>query len=806
MINPDRYIIYHDSDPDLTPIKIDIHKVIRDVWLFWNPNHKGPIPLLNPNPKKMRNYGLPRELQYWKREEIPTRLLKLEKQFNGNQVAIWEYLEENAEEWKHEIEFIKKQWYHRFYGEWIIINEKPTWIPPWHWFFLSHWSGSYEVIDRFTGKRRSSLYPEYRDRDRRIFVFWHHAYTSTETFAKIDERGEAIPEPDGTYLMKDTGTRVCYGVNYPKHRRDGATQKALAVLYDIGTKLEQCYSSIIANKPATQKSHFDNKLIPAWRRMPFYFKPIHDGTDRPKTILSFVTPAQRHKDGKLEFSFNSELGSTMDFSPIIDRAYYDHTKITGVILDDENGKSTDVDIFEGWNIIKPSLSQGAGSTINPYAFSLHPSTVEEMEEGGGYNFKMLCDASDYYKRNPKTGQTESGLWNLFIPAWDGLENFIGPYGESIIDDPTEEQRKFIGRDYGAKEFINATLASYQKDNSPKSIKMYQSFKRKHPTCWADCWRMQGGDLGFNLEKLNKRYEHLTRMKARGESYTRRGDFFWNVPGEPKPLSAAEYIEKGYHHHTYFDHFVEFIPNENGRFIVSKTLNRKSTNLKRWDPVNEFFVPEKTKFIASADPVHYHNKMQAMMREDKSKASFAAGAIFYDFDENVDFDKPLEEWVSNRFVCTYMNKPNSEDEYAEEMLMACIYYGAEMFPETNIMLIVKHFEQRKHGGYLKYAWQVELGKYKEKPGFHTGTGASTKNDLFSVTRDYIEFHAEREQHEEIIEQWIRIKGKEEMTKFDLFVCTAGCLYGQKLSYKEPPMMKSRETIDDVKISDYYGTAH
>ena len=36
-------------------------------------------------------------------------------------------------------------------------------------------------------------------------------------------------------------------------------------------------------------------------------------------------------------------------------------------------------------------------------------------------------------------------------------------------------------------------------------------------------------------------------------------------------------------------------------------------------------------------------------------------------------KPTSEWESKRFVCTYKNRP-SKDEYCEDMLKMCIYYG------------------------------------------------------------------------------------------------------------------------------------
>jgi len=276
----DQFITVNDNDPDLKPIQFSIHRLIEKNANFWRLDKLQSI--TNPPLHAIRNFNKPREEQYWTREELPPRLIKLEKALGGDQKRIWEYLADHKQEYKDEIKFIKKQWFHRLFGEWIYINGKETWIDPWHWFFLSTWQADYQVIDRETGKKRNSKYAEYRDRDRRKFHFYLNAYLATENFKNIGEDGKLLD-----YEMFDTGERVCLGVNYPKHRRDGATQNVLSIQYQMTTQIMGMESFIIANKPETQKKHFHTKLIKAWRKQPFYFRPTHDGTDRPKRRLLF---------------------------------------------------------------------------------------------------------------------------------------------------------------------------------------------------------------------------------------------------------------------------------------------------------------------------------------------------------------------------------------------------------------------------------------------------------------------------------------------------------------------------------------
>lgn len=806
MLAPDTHFYVNDHDPDLKAIRVDINALIIKNARFWNQSITDTelASLINPNPKKIRGYGKKPEQQYWTRQAVPDKLQKIEKHFGGDQKKIWDYVTLNKKDYEKEIEFIKKQWFHRIYGEWIYINGKATWINPWHWFFLTYWSGKYEVIDRKTLKKRSARYGEYRDRDRRKFHYYLYAYTCTETFANLDEDGNAIPEPDGTYKMVDTGSRTCFGVNYPKHRRDGATQNVLSIQYQVTTQVQQLYSSIIANKPNTQKKHFDTKVIPAWRRMPFFFKPFHDGSERPKRELNFIHPASKQKDGAINFNTENELESLLDFADVIDRAYYDHDKITGILVMDECGKTTMLDVYEGYGTIKPAMSQGAGSTINPYAFCFAPSTTEEFEAGGGANYKMLCDGSNYYQRNKTTGQTQTGLWNLFLSSVDGLENFIGPYGESVMERPNAEQQKFIARGYGAKEFIAAKIEEYTRQNTPKALAAREQFIRQHPITYADCWKMQGGDLGFNMQKLHDRHTELKRLLATGKDIRKKAYFVWMVPGEPHAIRAEEYLERKFHLFNNHSHRVELRfagEDESFDFYISKTLEATQTNLKRWNQDKGYWelINEPT-FIASADPVQYLSDMEAERREDKAKASYAAAACFHLY-QTSDDAKLEHEKETNRFVCSYLSKDDDTDVHGEKMLMMCIYFNAEFFPEKNVKEAVRHFEKRLYHGFLKRAWLPEEGRLAPYVGYQSQ--GKMLNSLFRSVKDYIEFHIYKENHIEIIEQYIKIKSKAQMTSFDLFPASGGCLLGQKMTFVQ---VEDREygslPENSFNINDYF----
>jgi hypothetical protein len=797
------YFWIHQDDSDLKPIKFNVDYIIRKNYRFWNPEGKGEQKIASPHPKKIANWGLPKCEQYFRREVYPKRLEVLEKRFGGLQNEIWLYLDAHQSEYKEEIAFINKQWYHLLFGYWFYNNGVPTYIDGWHWLHLNYTTGSYESIDRLTLKKVITEYPEYRDRDRRKFLVWKYSLVDTMHFRDYDAEGYAIPNEDGEYDMVDTGKRLWFGTIYPKHRRDGATTNILTIIYAISISLLNGYSSMIANRDKTGEEHFQKKLIPAWRKFKFFFRPIHDGSDRPKRAINFVSPAAKSLEKRAENAMIDVLDTVIDYADVADRIYYDGNKITGGLLLDEEGKTLAVDIYKGWDIVKPAMSQGAGSTINPYALAFHPSTVEEMEGGGGQNYLKLTEDSDYYQRNTLTGMTRSGLFYFFLPAYDGLENFIGPYGESIIDDPTAEQARFIGKKYGAKEHIRKTIESISMSDDPSAKDKLDSFVRKHPIRFADCWMMRGGDLGFDQKKLDLAIDRLKKDK----SAVVKGSFYWEIPGYGC-LSAEQFLNRPRMAGSDIDSLgkVIFEPDSGGKFFVSKTVANSS--LRERDALEGHWRPiHPDVFIASADPVMYNLDGQSKMRADKSKTSFPAGVVFWNMQQE-EMEKELEEIESHRFVCSYCHKTNDEDVYLEEMLMMCVYYGSMMYPETNIRSVVKWFTDRGYGGYLKYDYDEVNGKYSTRPGFNTSSsaGGGVKDELFTEIKNHIYRHVHREKHLDIIMQWKLIKKKEEMTKYDLIPCTGGALRGLKYSprFIDFSYGKSKDAQnDDFDLSDYFG---
>ena len=335
-------------------------------------------------------WNLPTEEQYFRRLEIPKRLKSLEVetirelqdiQRNVNkQEAVtgakiiekfWSKIEDNPEEHEDEIAFIHRLWWHRFYGYWFYNDGQPTYITGRHFMFLNFF---YQPDITFNGGL-----PEYRDRHRREYLFRDYLRTSTESFARRDEKGMAIPEDDGTYVMQDIGMRIFFGDIHPKSRRNGSTMMSLGDMIEDTEKAFGIYSTIVSKDGDSTEAHYTKKLLPAWSSRPYFMKPVWQGSASPNQIKYFGA----------RNSFSGEfLMGTIDYTVSASEIKQDGNKINGMLVCDEEGKclrfGTEVLLYDGSiknveDIIEGDLLMGDDAT---------PRTVTGCVRGFGKMYRV----------------------------------------------------------------------------------------------------------------------------------------------------------------------------------------------------------------------------------------------------------------------------------------------------------------------------------------------------------------------------------------------------------------------------------
>ncbi len=715
----EKFLWLNTDDPDLIPIEIKLPQC--------------------PDYHLIQGFGLPAEQQKWRPPKIPKRLKELERSKDFETLdELWDYLEENQEYYKEEIDFINKVWFHRLNGFWFFNNGLPTYIDGWQYFYIAWWNIDIGGL------------PYYRDRDRKFFLFARYCYTDTKTFKTLDEDGFAVAKKNGKYEFIELGRRVCWGFNYPKHRREGATYKAECINYEIISRTESAWGGIQSMNEKSAEKCFKKHLISPWKKLPFFFKPNYEGSTDPKSILSFNPPATRLSSRGSIIRADIGLESMINFGAA-DSGEYDGDKLY-FHHDDEVGKlKPPFNCWERHRIVKESLS--IGNVI--IGFTIKTSTVGEMVKGGGKRFEHQCKMSNFHRRN-LNGNTVSGLYTLFIPADEGLEGFIDEYGNSVTGTPTKKQALYINNNIGAREYLFNRRKGFIEEQDFEGL---SEEIRLYPTKFRECFKSLSKGSGFNQAKLESRLDEL-RFKKSGKV---RGTFRW-VKNER-------------------DTRVEFVANPSGRFYVSHQLNEDESNLKYWDEFIESWMPGNTHWgVAGGDPF----KFQVTEGSKKSKG---AGAVVRKGKlKDDDFT------MKRRFVCTYSNRVYDKFVYAEEMLMMCVYFGVKMFPEINYDLLWDYFDQRGYKAFLQYRIDPKTFQLAKTPG--ANTSVKIAQDIFSEWMMFVENEIEEEVHDEILEEVNNIDGPEEMTLFDLFTAGGYALLGTRSIYDEIEDIEKEEKNMDI----------
>lgn len=537
----------------------------------------------------------------------------------------------------------------------------------------------------------------------------------------------------------------CFGFNNPKQRRAGETTKVNCIRWNR-TARTPFYKTGMQNKDETtaEETHEQGIYIPS-KKVPFYFQPISDQKQNVISVIRFFTPTANNHPDRAEPSLESYL----DYRDSGVKAY-DGLK-RNFIHNDECGKTELVDIRERVRIQIPCLtnivrnSPIKGKMINT-------STTGEMERGGGKYFKKLCEDSDYHKRNAN-GMTTSGLYVLFQSAIEGMEGIDPKSGVSFIDDYGNPRAELI------EKFLTNKRESLREAGD---IAGYIEECRQFPLRYSDCWKTSARRCNFNLliieERLND-YRHGNEDKI-------QGNFEWSNGQDSRVI---------------------FIPHPDGRFYLSwNFLDPKQSNRSATDDNGKKMPVNTHKFIAGADPYKF-DKTRKLYNSD------GGGAVFYKYDNHIDKGKEKTEWTSNRFICTYRNRPPTREEYGEDMLMMCVYFSCEINAERNAWDMSQYFRNRGYGGYLYYKFDIKKGKYEDEAG--TNAVAKVNQDIFFRTQTYIEQHGRREKHDELLQEWKDLE--DDLGDFDLAAAAghALCAAGESDIYEDT----EEDTFD---IKDYF----
>ena len=664
-----------------------------------------------PKDEEILNYGRVVDMQMWRRLPVPEELRRIR--------SMDEWYEMPSEFKKRFSPYIEQEFKRRREGVWFFNNGKRIYITGRHYMMLQ-WS------------KLDIGYGYYLEFQRRLFLH----------FAAC----EADPRSMGQM--------------YTKCRRSGYTNMSAAILVDEGTQVKDKLLGIQSKTGKdAQENIFMKKVVPMFKSYPFFFKPIQDGTTNPRMELAFREPSKRITKNNKTSSRGEALNSIINWKNTTNNAY-DGEKLHMMYLDESGKWEKPTDIREAWRIERTCLIVGRkiigkclmGSTVNPM-------------DKGGKQYKELWRDSDPNDRNAN-GRTKTGLYRLFIPAYEALEGFFDEYGNPIVENPEKPVKTIDGDfvDIGAKTYLKN-----ERDALKHDARELNEYIRQFPFTVEEAMRDSIEGSTFNIGKIYEQIEHNQELYPHPVV---QGNFMWK-----DGVSDGEVI---------------FSPDKQGRWRVG------------WMPKPE----NRNKYVIKYGKKHPGNDHIGV-----------GGVDSYDLDSTTDnrgskgachlYNKFNMAAPANMFVAEYASRPPLARIFYEDVLLASVFYGYPLLIENNKYGIVRYFESR---GYEEYV--MKRPDHLKSPN---ASGNVKTRGIPSNSQDVIQAHAHAieafiEEHvginsetgemgkmyfERTLEDWIGYK-IDNRTKFDLTISSGLAL----LAAQKTKVKKKESTFDDKRFFRRY----
>jgi hypothetical protein len=673
-------------------------------------------------PEKCTQVHSKKEEQFWERETLPKELDKIQSIFQWNDMPM-----QFKSKW---VNYIEEQFDYREQGYWFMNNGKPTYITGAHWFYLQ-WSS----ID--VG------YPDYREANRILYLFWEAC--------KADDR--------------------CYGMIYLKIRRSGFSFMASSECVNTATLAKDSRVGILSKTGPDAKKMFTDKVVPINSKLPFFFKPVMDGMDKPKTELSYRIPASKITKRNMHEVQEEEmtgLDTTIDWRNTDDNSY-DGEKLL-LLIHDESGKWVKpVNIKTNWRVTKTCLRLGR----KIIGKCMMGSTSNALSKGG-QNFKDMYQDSNINHRNAN-GQTKSGLYSLFVPMEWNMEGFIDRYGMPVLKNPAIPVRgideKWIK--VGAIDYWEAEVDGLKSDADALN-----EYYRQYPRTESHAFRDESKQAMFNLTKI---YQQIDYNDSQMDSYSViRGSFHWRN-GEK-------------------DTEVVFTPDQRGRFLINWTPPKGMQNNVVQRNGNKYPGNEHLGAFG-CDPYD----ISAVVGGRGSNGSLHGMTKYH-----------MDDAPTNQFFLEYIARPQTAEIFFEEVLMACIFYGMPVLAENNRPRLLYHFKNRGYRGFSMNRPDKHFSKLsntEKELGGIPNSSEDIKQAHASAIETYIEknigfdFAGIYRSPDEIgtmpftrtLEDWAKFD-IDERTKFDASISSGLAIMANQKHVYLPEKQKSKINITFARYSN------
>jgi len=596
------------------------------------------------------------KMQYWRRVPLPNFFNEVDYDREGSALL-------NHQQRAYALEEVRRC----KEGFTFLNNGVEVFITGKYYFYLQWW------------KLEDDIHPDYRDLDRRYFLFLNY--------------WENIS--------------WCLGILIGKKRRQGSTSVATANIVYECIFYKNSFCGLTSKTQIDAKSAFTNMVSFGYRQLPVFLKPKQLNNKDSVSELVFAHKTVDIKGGK-GGAIDSDTGhrSKVDYrAPSLNA--YDSGRLSRALIDEGSKWAREVPFSTFIAIVSKTLVKGAKRV----GFLECPSTTNAMTNGG-QEFKVVWDNANQLKFD----KTPNRLVKYFTPAYDGYYGFIGRYGESVIDEPTEEQFKYLVENFvgagdlseddirlGAREYLLNRRKSLEGAQLEEEIRM-------NPFDEKEMFQLANLNCLYNQMLLNEQLDWLSYQ----EGLVEKGNLVWENGDEfykeiKYPNGETEIVVNK----------LNWVPHEKGEFEKLKGWVPKKTNdvYER----NGFFLPNGVHDIRmGCDPFKY-DKTKSVKKSDCATYAYQMPDLI---DENYEY--------SDTFTMRYAKRAPTTDLQYQSVLKMAWYCGTQVLIERNIgESPKKYFQSKKCAGFLMWMPnEVEFGIYTD------GTG-NTLQAVCDYTEAYIE---------------------------------------------------------------------
>ncbi len=551
-------------------------------------------------------------------------------------------------------EWVGNEYHKRKHGVWLFINGQAVYITGLHYTYLNYWraGGGTTIVFKY--------------HDALFFYFWD-------------------------MVCRDPN---CMGALIFKPRRIGDTEKSNFIAWEYASRVK--YSRCGMQNLENKRSQTDFlELCKAHKAMQWFMRPISYKSGNK--LLFDKKASDKMRDDEEVYDYFADdveintIQSEIDHEDTV-LGKYDGLKLHRYRMG-EFGKWVRVSAYEQWEKVKlcfidPVTREIIGkgileSSIENNRNSKEMATVSSLETA-----KKLWDDSNHNERM-ENGQTKTGLYRLFR-GYD-MCGKSDEYGFPLWQEN--------------KDYVMRTLFQLRDDT-----KAQLEFRLKHPLDVTDCFMTDEGANVFDQIRI----ANLQYQKKAGLDYN-------NAPRDdddafkyPLPQYGDLVWEGGV-----VDSKVVFVPNTGGNFIITQHPDKD----------NNFFYGYNGRrspanfqaFRIGIDPID-HSKMDGT-KDRKSKGAAAVFKMFNQIEEenakNFDEDGQLVKgrMKSFQWVCAYKDNKRTDnpEDFFEDMIKLCVYYGAPMLFESNRNSIKGHFRRRGYANFMMFPPSDVATKVKKDVG-------------------------------------------------------------------------------------------